>query len=192
MEHTKIYYLHRGDKIPFYIGKTKNINTRLSNHQQIYGKDIYLEIISEVKNWRRWEKYYIKKYKDLGYMLQNKNEGGGGVSIVNEQTIHKIKFHPTRGKKISISRKGKPGYPKGRPFSEEHKAKIKAKRNHLKGRPNTWNIRPVVQYDINGKFLKEFVSQQEATIFIGAKGDGIGMCCRGKQKTAYGYIWKFK
>ena len=24
------------------------------------------------------------------------------------------------------------------------------------------------------------------------KGDGVGMCCRGKQKTAYGYIWKFK
>ena len=23
-------------------------------------------------------------------------------------------------------------------------------------------------------------------------GDGIGACCRGRQKSAYGYIWKFK
>lgn len=193
MEYTKIYYLHKGDNVPFYVGKTRDPDTRLPNHKQVYGDNTYMEIISEVKNWRRWEKYYIKKYKNLGYHLENKNQGGGGPDKVSEETIQKIKSHPTRAKKISMSRKGKRGYPKGKPFSEEHKAKIKAKRDHLKTRPNTWQPKPVLQYDLNGNFIREFASQKEAQYFMDKpKSDGVGAVCRGNQSTAYGYIWKFK
>ncbi len=193
MEHTKIYYLHRGDDIPFYVGKSRRHLERFENHKQTFGSNIEMEVISEVKNWRRWEKYYIKKYRDLGYQLENKNEGGGGIEFVSQETRNKISNHPTRGKQISKANKGKTMAHKGKPLSEEHIAKIKANRGHLKGRPNTWQAKAVLQYDLEGNFIKEFVSQTKAQYIMGKpKSDGIGAVCRGNQKTAYGYKWKYK
>ena len=149
--------------------------------------------ISEVKNWRRWEKYYIKKYRDLGYQLENKNEGGGGIEFVSQETRNKISNHPTRGKQISKANLGMSKSHKGKPFSEEHKAKIKATRGFLKNRKNTWQSKAVLQYDLEGNLVKEFVSQKEAQYIMGKpKSDGVGAVCRGEQKTAYGYKWKFK
>jgi hypothetical protein len=48
---------------------------------------------------------------------------------------------------------------------------------------------PIIQYDLEGNFIKEWKGIVEAEKFI--KGD-IGACCRGIQKTAGEYIWKFK
>lgn len=81
---------------------------------------------------------------------------------------------------------------KGKKLTQEHKNKIKQTRSFLKNRKNTWQISPVIQYSLDGKFVKEWESQTEATKFLNKTGDGIGACCRGKQKTAYGYIWEFK
>ena len=192
MDNTKIYYLHRGDDIPFYVGKSRRHLVRLSSHKKTFGSNIEMKIISEVKNWRRWEKYYIKKYINLGYQLENKNEGGGGVDIVSQETRDKISNHPTRAIKLSIANKGMTSPMKGKKLSEEHKAKIKATRGHLKGRANTWQAKPVLQYDLEGNFIREFGSQAEASYIMGKTGDGIGSCCRGEYKTSYGYIWKFK
>ena len=193
MEHTKIYYLYRKNQIPFYIGKTKNPSERLKNHKLKFGFEVEMEVIREVKNWRRWEKYYIKKYRDLGYQLENKNNGGGGSDVLSQETKDKISNHPTRGKQISKGSLGMSKNHKGKLFSEEHKAKIKATRGFLKGRKNTWQFKTILQYDLEENFIKEFASQQEAQYIMGkSKSDGIGAVCRGKQKTAYGYKWKYK
>jgi hypothetical protein len=192
MDRTKIYYLHYGDNIPFYVGKTQYESHRLANHKKTFGDKIYMKIISEVLDWRKWEKYYIEKFKKQGYTLQNKNSGGGGPEKWKPESIQKIKSHPTRGKKISMSNKGKSKSHKGKSLTEEHKEKIKQTREFLKTRKNTWQNTPVLQYDMNNNFIKEWESQLEATKFLNKTGDGIGACCRGKQKSAYGYIWKFK
>jgi hypothetical protein len=193
MEHTVIYYLHRGDNIPFYIGKSKKYLERLENHKQVYGPNIQMFILDIVEDWRYWEKYYIQKYKELGYILENKNSGGGGPEFVSQETINKIKNHPTRAKKISKARVGRPMKHKGKPFSEEHKAKIKATRDFLKSRKNIWQQKPVIQLDLEGNFIREFGSQSKAQYFMGKyKSDGVGACCRGEQKTAYGYRWEYK
>jgi hypothetical protein len=193
MEHTKIYYLHRGDDIPFYVGKSRRHLERLENHKQIFGSNIEMKVISEVKNWRRWEKYYIKKYINLGYQLENKNEGGGGIDIMSQKTKDKIR-QSVLGKKYSLETCKKISMAlKGKPFSEEHKAKIKTTRGYLKGRANTWQALPVLQYNLEGNFIKEFASQTEAQyIMRKPNSDGVGACCRGNQKTAYGYKWKYK
>jgi group I intron endonuclease len=53
------------------------------------------------------------------------------------------------------------------------------------------NSIPINQYNINGEFIKSFISAQQAEMEIkGKKGDRIRACIRGEQKTAYGYIWK--
>ncbi len=186
MERTKIYYLHYEDNIPFYIGKTNRIQGRIGAHRTKFGKNVILEVIDEVElsEWKYWECYWIEQFKQWGFKLENKNNGGGG-------STHFIST-PERGLKISKSRLGKPMSHKGKLFTEEHKEKIKLTRDFLKHRPNTWTNQPVIQYDLVGNFLKEFTSQTEATLSVNAKGDGVGACCRGKQKSAYGYVWKFK
>ena len=51
----------------------------------------------------------------------------------------------------------------------------------------------VLQFDLQDNFIKEWDSAKEAEIAMGKAGnDGIGAVCRGRQKTAYGFIWKFK
>lgn len=55
-------------------------------------------------------------------------------------------------------------------------------------------VKPILMCDKNtGEVLKEFVSSEEAARFLGkSRGANIASCARGKGKTAYGYIWKYK
>ena len=139
---TIIYYLHRGDKLPIYVGKTKNLpNKREKSHQKrLNDPSIILEVIDSVDDWRYWEKYYITLFKNLGYSLINKNSGGGGSEIVAESTKQKISqsnkgtIHPIEGR-ISTSNKLK-----GRKLSPEQVEKIRlaktGKPNPKKGKPD--------------------------------------------------------
>ncbi|MCP5034738.1 MAG: GIY-YIG nuclease family protein, partial [Actinomycetia bacterium] len=43
-----IYYLHKGDNIPFYVGKTKNLKNRISGHRVKYGLDTIIEELEAV------------------------------------------------------------------------------------------------------------------------------------------------
>lgn len=49
----------------------------------------------------------------------------------------------------------------------------------------------VVQFTLDNKFIKIYNTRIDAARSVG-KSDGscINKCCQGKQKTAYGYIWK--
>lgn len=55
-------------------------------------------------------------------------------------------------------------------------------------------FKPVLQYDLNGNFIKEYKSTKEAERFINQskKKSNIQAACANKQKTAYGYVWKYK
>jgi hypothetical protein len=62
----------------------------------------------------------------------------------------------------------------------------------LKGRKINWDRgvnKIVLQYDLQGNFIKEYTSINEAERCV--KGD-ISAMLRGRQKTAGGYIWKYK
>lgn len=53
--------------------------------------------------------------------------------------------------------------------------------------------KPVSQYDLKGNFIKTYNSGNDAERALNNKpGDNIMACIRGKQKTAYGFIWKSK
>lgn len=51
----------------------------------------------------------------------------------------------------------------------------------------------VIQYDINGNKLREFPSLTDAAEFVGLSGtSGIAKCCKGKRRSAGGYLWRYK
>ena len=50
----------------------------------------------------------------------------------------------------------------------------------------------VLQYDLDGNLIAEFPSTMEVERKLGFLNSNIGLCCRGKYKQAYGYIWKYK
>lgn len=57
------------------------------------------------------------------------------------------------------------------------------------------NLNKIVeQYDLDGNFIKEYISQEEAARQIGKPicHSNIGKCCKGKLKTCCGYKWKYK
>ena len=86
----------------------------------------------------------------------------------------------TWGDKISKSLKGKPK-PKG--FGNKTKGKAKIK---------NINNKPILQYDLKGNFIKEWLSGREAHRQLGIHYGSISMCCQNKTKTAGGFVWKYK
>jgi len=62
------------------------------------------------------------------------------------------------------------------------------------------NSKQVIQYNLNGDFIKEWSSASSAERVLNNKleahwkdiPNNIDACCRLKQKSAYGFIWKYK
>lgn len=76
---------------------------------------------------------------------------------------------------------------KGKQFTEEHKRKIS---ETMKGK----NRKPVLMFTLDGVFIRRFDCTTEANEFLGKDkyNKNICMCLRGKNKTAWGYIWKYE
>ena len=53
--------------------------------------------------------------------------------------------------------------------------------------------RPVIQYDLNGNYIKKWDTIKDFLIEknINLKSSAITKCCKGKRKSAYGYKWKY-
>ncbi len=63
----------------------------------------------------------------------------------------------------------------------ENKATVKS---HL--------ARPVLQYSRTGELLGEFKTAIDAAASVDGYQSNITACCMGRQKKAYGYIWRYK
>ena len=57
-------------------------------------------------------------------------------------------------------------------------------------RRNKYKYR-VKQFNVDGKLIKEYSSIMEASRETGIENTSIGRCCKEKQKTAGGYIWRY-
>jgi hypothetical protein len=49
----------------------------------------------------------------------------------------------------------------------------------------------VNQYDLDGNYIRTYLSQSEVVRINDFDQSAISGCCRGKYKQAYGYIWKY-
>ena len=61
------------------------------------------------------------------------------------------------------------------------------------GLKKKYNNKRVKQYDLDGNFIKEWESITSflKTNNIDLENSGITCCCKGRQKTSHGYIWKY-
>ena len=109
-------------------------------------------------------------------------------------------------KKISEANKGV-SRNKGNKFSEEVKSRMsQAKKGKPLTKEHTYNLkigiknrkkwikssRQVEQYDLEDNFIRFYNSAKEADLIFGGKGNNVADCCRGRQKSAYGFKWKYK
>jgi group I intron endonuclease len=215
-----VYRHVRTDKNqPFYIGIGTDNSYRRSRskcNRNRYWKNItnkypnyIIEIIEEclVHQLHEREYYWKMHYKSVenGLNCDYFDNSGGPRS---EETKRRIS-EGTKGKKRSEETKQKLKKPK----TEEHKQNIsKAKQNiseetkrkisesklgkkwseeHIK------NIikgkqKPVLQYDLEGNFIKEWEGVKVAAAYLGCDPTTITANLRGKTKKGFGYIWKRK
>lgn len=181
-----------------HISKSKNSRTAHVNcwiySLLLKGKKPKIELIEEVINWKEREQYWISYFPNLC----NHSLGGESGTLGYKMTdVHK--------RKISKSLKGRkrPQYVrdkisqghKGKKVSQETREKL---RIYNTGRKQSIEVRkrkaksPILQYDLNDKYIKEWYSLgqiQEETGFL--KGN-LSSCCNGRLKSAYGFKWVFK
>lgn len=221
---TKIYLVTNCFEDPnkIYIGQTRNC--RKNSHQRKYGKQITYDYIDEVnsylkEDWEPLETFWIRYFKFLGFEVQNKNEGGGGLNFHSEKTrinisknnlgkpksnTHRVNISLGRKgisctqeakDKIGRANKGKPSCNKGKNLSQTHKNNI-SKSN--KGRTlseetkhimSISHLKPVLQFTKYGELINEFKSRKEA---IEKTGIDCQFVLVNKAKTAGGYIFIYK
>lgn len=90
---------------------------------------------------------------------------------------------------------GKHRFGKENPFyGKKHSQQTKNKISKANSGRISNQRKSVLQYDLNGNFVKEWPSITSASLFLGkANGNGhICQCCKGQRKYAFGFIWKYK
>ncbi len=197
----KIYYLCENNGIPFYVGKTKNtLRKRETSHIFRLKKYVKIQGIDEVEEseWKYWESYWIEQFKNWGFILENKNVGGGGLHNLSEEHIQKLRnkvCSESSKKKMSESRKGHPMY------TDEWREKISKSKKGIPnpklretrtGQPHPKKSWEIDQYDIHFNYLKTYKSSKEAGEDLGKHPQNIRDAASGIQKTAYGFIWKYR
>lgn len=52
--------------------------------------------------------------------------------------------------------------------------------------------KPILQYDLNGNFIKEWISAKDVELKLGWNSDYVSLCARNKMLKFKNYIWKYK
>lgn len=56
----------------------------------------------------------------------------------------------------------------------------------------SWNSRPVIQFNLNGEYVDEYLSCSHASAETRIARHGINDCANGKIKQSGGFMWKYK
>ena len=170
--------------------KKKMSNSQKGEKNHFFGKHHTEETKNtiSIKNGGENSAWYGKKHSDETKRKISATQKGENNSFFGkhhtEETRKKIsenlkgKHHSDETKrKISAAQKGEKNHMFGKHLSEETKRKLS---------------KIVIQYTLDGEFVREWVSLSEIKRQLGYEISAISRCCKGKQKSSYGFIWKFK
>ena len=140
------------------------------------------------------EKSLIKKYrtneKEFGYNI----ESGGQCSNLAESTKQKLR-EAHIGKSASEETREKMRASRNRFISENPEEYKKIMENMMLAVKKAAELKrkPVIQYDLDGKFLAVWNSTREAERVLGIHHSHIAECCNKlpKHNTAGGYRWEY-
>ena len=150
-----------------------------------------------------WEDYYIETF-DLyakngkGYNVDKGGSGGNTFAGKTEEEIKEIFNEETR-RKMSEAKKGKNGvhkgihrYGKDAPnYGKYHSKEYKQKMSEAHKGKNNPRAKRVAQYDKQGNLIKIWDYAKQASKELRIAQGSICQCCKGKIKTAGGYIWRY-
>lgn len=161
----------------FQLERNKHNNRFLQNSWNKYGSGSFkFEIIEfcEVEKRLEREQYYIDNINPH-YNLSPYATGGASKESYTSEVRKKMSEE-------TVSR--------WKNLSEEEKQI----RREIVGSSNRLRLSiPVLQFDRNGNFLKEFSSIVEAAKAVNLKeATTISLCCKNKIKSSAGFIWKYK
>lgn len=142
------------------------------------------------------EIFYIKLFnsdnRNFGYNIRHGGDANSGYTLSEE----------TRNK-MSIARKGEKNHMFGKHMTDDVKKKLslshKGKCNieairkgaeKRRGR-NAYNAKKVIQLTKNDIFIKVYFSISEARDETGTRSQDIYNCCKGRQKSANGFKWRY-
>lgn len=149
--------------------------------------------------------YYKSNQMDFGYNLSSGGEctTQGCHFVFSEEHKRKI-GEAQKGKKVTEeSRRKMSDAHTGVPLSEKHKKSLsealKGEKNGFYGKHHSEETKrkfskPVIMYDLNNKETNRFNSLTEACREMNLPKHAfknVSECCRGKRKTAYGFIWRY-
>jgi hypothetical protein len=155
----------------------------------------------------------LKKEKKgfYGFSKEKRSENGKrGAEESNPKMIQWCREN-NHWEKLAILQKGVPKSEevkkkiskslKGKPLTEETKKKMSESRmghgwseetiDKLKKSARK-RMRPVMQYDLDGNFIKEWGGFAEIVDELGLQKSGIYACCNNKINKSQGFIWKYK
>ena len=197
MENTYCVYCHVSPNGKMYIGITSKKPEKRWCNGIGYKRNTYFWNAIQKYGWDAFEHQILfsglsreeasKVETDLISKLNTTNSengynfasgGFGGAHPISEETKKKISdFH--KGRPCSESKK--------RHLSEVNKGKMPTNIDAIHKR----NQKPVDQFDLDGNYIATFPSIRIAGIECNACENGIGLCCRGHNKTCGGYVWRF-
>lgn len=163
---------------------------KLQNHFNKYGEDdLNIEILEECVIDEKFvrEQYYIDLYNPWFNVC--KIAGSTCGRIVSEETKIKLKNKSRQSvQKWRNSRiNGSYAVPKSYNLLEP-----KLSKEHIDKMRNSSIGIPILQYSLDGEFIKEWHGAKTAAKDLNVYSTGICRCLKGKNNTAYGYIWKYK
>jgi group I intron endonuclease len=186
----------RWNKHLLLLKKNKHYNKKLQNHYNKYGiSDLHFTILlgCEKEDLVKIEQYFIDSYHPWfnNRLVSNSNLGFKH----SKETISKMKVAQQKRRKdnpmsnetkakISLSNIGKSSPIKGEKVNDIRLI------NHIKGREKV--KKPVLQYDKNGKYIREWKSITDACNSLNVSKSGIYRMLCNERKSAYNSIWKYK
>lgn len=197
-----IYIIKNNDDGKVYIGQSVDVEYRVGNHfsklkwnrhdnehmQRAYNRNpsaFSWELLFEcdASDLDELEIETIRKYNSTdrkrGYNMQY---GGQKEHRATEETRRKMS-ESKKGKKFSKEHCERIGQAnRGKKFSEETKQKLSLARST-----------PILQYDMDGNFVKRHQSIKEATKSVGLKSpNSIKNALSGITKQSAGYVWRYE
>lgn len=191
-----------------YIGKTNNLATRRSHHCSSYhnranthkcnwvrslltkGLLPTLDVVDEVDRYRSdfWEQHYISLYRSWGFRLTNLTSGGEGCfehSIETKRLLSKKAMGRYKGCKRSVQVRAKLSQAQRNRTNQNRSEE--ARRNIAKANIN--RSKSVLQCDVDGNIIEEWVSRKAASEVLGIGYSGICNASLNISKTSGGYKW---